>query len=201
MKTNAAEFQQRVARPTPMRRGSEKQASWARTQTLNRREPKAAFSALENHYQAANDGESNQHISIYSGKLPTSRNRFFDRQLRIGNTVYHTLVSGISEVTRHGDFKGLMKVRYLYRGEIYVAVFAMFFCPNSSRYFLTTLGQYSMQNYQYQLANHRTGKCRNERFSIRLSPIFHAQLPELKKNLLHTNLSRASVCLLKETLA
>lgn len=197
MNTNTIEVQRGFSKEVPMGLSEEEKTYRTQPYKPNRNGQKAILPPIEKHYPCANDNDPNQRISVYSAKLSPRRKRFIDSQLRIGNATYHTLISGVTKLTLRIDFKGLMKVRHTNQGETHIVVFAMFYCPNSSRYVLTSLGQYSMRSYQRELADHRTGERRNKRFSIQLSPILRTHLPELKRNLLHTNLSRASVCLLK----
>lgn len=201
MNTNTAEIKPESIKQMPIGLDGNRLTNHALPASFGRGGSHGGLSAVKNVHPYTDDSESNQRISIYSGKLSAKTKQFIDRRLRIGNTIYQTLVGGVTEITQQIDFKGLMKVPYTHQDETYTVIFTLFFCPDSATYFLTSLGQYSMRNYQRQLANHRAGARQNERFSIQLSPINRTHLPELKKSLLHTNLSRASVCLLKETLA
>lgn len=140
-----------------------------------------------------------RNFTIYLGKnkhkhgVPISNNR-----LMIQNIVYETLVEGIGSAPMDEDFKGVMTVGYRHDEQDHSIVFAMWFSAKNHLYFLTSLGQYAFETYQKQIEQfrsaHDSGLC------IKLSLIHRAALENLQAKLAKSNLPKANICILQDTI-
>lgn len=138
----------------------------------------------------------NPSFNIYRGK-PSCSNSTASKRLPIQFLVYETLVDGISSATKHKDFRGVMALSYQLHGEEFNIVFAMWYSKPAHMYFLTSLGQYSATLFQEDIEKSRATN--HAHFQIRLSPIHPAGLKNLAEKLEHSNLSRANVCIMENT--
>ena len=138
----------------------------------------------------------NHLFNIYRGKSSCAKGTE-SKRLPVQFLVYETLVDGISSATKHKDFRGVMVINYLLQGEEFNIVFAMWYSKPAHMYFLTSLGQYSATLFQKDIEKSRAGN--HTHFQIRLSPIHPAGLENLAEKLEHSNLSRANVCIMENT--
>ena len=138
-------------------------------------------------------------FTIYMGKDKHKlKHSLSHNQLPIHNIVYETLVDGIESVTADKDFKGVLTVRYQYNGTEHSIVFAMWFSRKHHLYFLTSLGQYSLDSYEKEVEQFKTSQAAN--IHIKLSLIHRSGLEHLQSKLAKSNLPRANVCLLENTI-
>jgi hypothetical protein len=138
-------------------------------------------------------------FTIYMGKDKHKlKHRLCNNQLPIHNIVYETLVEGIESATEDKDFKGVLTVRYQYKREPHSIVFAMWFSTKHHLYFLTSLGQYSLDSYKKEIEQFKTSQAAD--IHIQLSLIHRSGLEHLQSKLAKSNLPRANVCLLENTI-
>lgn len=141
---------------------------------------------------------------IYSGK---SKNKIVpstgstSKKLILHNIVYETLVEGISDAVGREDFRGLIGISYTIDNEEYHIVFALWYAKKENMYFLTSLGQYSSSSYRKAIENFQKNAFEDKYLHIKLAPIHKSGLDDLENKLLMTNLSKASVFLLKDTIS
>lgn len=156
--------------------------------------------AVINRLPSAYGAYSNDpNFTIYMGKDKHKlKRRLCNNQLPIHNIVYETLVEGIESATEDKDFKGVLTVRYQYNGRQHSIVFAMWFSRKHHLYFLTSLGQYSLDSYEKEIEHFKTRQATN--MHIKLSLIHRSGLEHLQSKLAQSNLPRANVCLLENTI-
>ena len=156
----------------------------------------AAFNRLPYAYGAYSNDPN---FTIYMGKDKHKlKHRLCNNQLLIHNIVYETLVEGIESATEDKDFKGVLTVRYQYNEKQHSIVFAMWFSTKHHLYFLTSLGQYSLDSYKKEIEQFKTSQAAD--MHIKLSLIHRSGLEHLQSKLAKSNLPRANVCLLENTI-
>jgi hypothetical protein len=156
----------------------------------------AAISRLPYAYGAYSNDPN---FTIYMGKDKHKlKHRLCNNQLPIHNIVYETLVDGIESVAADKDFKGVLAVRYQHNGKQHSIVFAMWFSTKHHLYFLTSLGQYSLDSYEKEIEQFKIS--RETDIHIKLSLIHRSGLEQLQSKLAKSNLPRANVCLLENTI-
>lgn len=140
-------------------------------------------------------------FTIYFGKLKFHQKLVWDsRNLRIGNTIYETLVDGISSAKQKKGFQGILEIDFEWSGETHNIVFSLWFSSHSQSFFLATLGKYTSTSYQQDLAHFKEYCSVNNKFRIQLYPIPRHFLVNLSERLAASNISKADVCILEETL-
>lgn len=140
--------------------------------------------------------------SIFSGKALFNNNPESEKkQLRIGNTIYDTLVTGVSAIRDREDFRGIIKLKYNLESEKFYMVFALWYSISDRSYYLTSLGQYSDRSYQNDLKRYSRNGSSKKNLHITLSPIYKQGLVNLEQKLFEANITRASVCLMRETIS
>ncbi len=139
-----------------------------------------------------------QNFKIFTGK-PRTCGDPDSKKLPVQFLIYDTLVCGIDSAAKHKDFRGVMGIGYTLQGENFKIIFAMWFSSREHMYFLTSLGQFSANLLRKDLANF---KAKNRKsFHIQLHPIDPAGLENLAAKLHCSNLSRANVCIMQNTVA
>ena len=152
------------------------------------------------HKPVASSQSYQQPYMIYSGVLSTAVSESTNnKKLLIGNTFYHTLLSGIDMSTHSDDFSGIMEILYSHEEEVIHLVFAVWFNPEAKRYLLTALGQYSSSSYENDLQSFKSSSG-DRRLCIRLFQIPEQCLSDLPAQLQSTGLPNATVLFPDETL-
>ena len=128
-----------------------------------------------------------------------------NKNLLIGNTLYHTRLNGIDSITLNDDFRGIIEILCSSDTEIpdlelSHIVFAVWFNLEAKRYLLTALGQYSSSSYTNDLQTFRSSS-ENNRLCIRLFDIPESCLTNLAEKLQVSGLPNATVLLPDDSIA